>query len=182
MNIDKRNIMTFEEAKEFYFQYNGFSFHMDREEPRKYNDFRMLDIEKDILKKWDEELLDDCFKSLLSAPDRVWISHGNILKIIRRNNCDARKYLSLLLDEMEKMEDLDLSHTTLIIENMAGRTEPMTDGGVYTFCKYPDLAKRMGRVMERLIDRCSAKYKADERFEEAVRRYRRSYDTWRPYL
>ncbi len=174
--------MTLEEAKEFYFRYNGFSFHMDREEPRKYNSFRNLDIGKDVLEKWDEELLDDYFRSLSSAPDRAWVSHGNILKIISRNNCDAEKYLSLLLDEMENMEDLDLSNTTLLIENMAGRTEPMTDGGVYIFCKYPDLAEKMGRVMERLIDQCSAKYKADERFEEAVRRYRRSYDTWRPYL
>ena len=31
--------MTLEEAKEFYFQYYGFSFHMDREEPARYNSF-----------------------------------------------------------------------------------------------------------------------------------------------
>ena len=53
--------MTLAEAKEFYFKYNGFSFHMDREEPAKSGSFRMLNLGKDTLRKWDEELLDHYF-------------------------------------------------------------------------------------------------------------------------
>ena len=56
--------MTPEEAKRFYFEYNGFSFHMGREEPSRYNAFRALDIDPDTLKRWDEELLGNCFGKL----------------------------------------------------------------------------------------------------------------------
>ena len=48
--------MTKEEAKEFYQSYLGYSFHMGREEPAKYESFRRLGIGEDVLREWDEEL------------------------------------------------------------------------------------------------------------------------------
>lgn len=170
--------MNLEEAKEFYFQYSGFSFHMGREEPVKYNSFMKLDLSKSVLREWDEELLDNCFARLWSDPGRVWVFHEKILEIVRRYNCDANQYLSMLLNEMEKMENLDAFNITLIIENMAGRTETTKDGGVYLFCKASGLSVRMNDITERLINSCSAKYGVDDRFEEAVRHYRSAYDTW----
>ena len=74
--------MTLDEAREFYFQYCGFSFHTDREEPAKYGSFRMLGLGKEVLSAWDEELLDGLFADLRLRRDRVWVLHGNILKII----------------------------------------------------------------------------------------------------
>jgi len=170
--------MTLEEAKEFYFQYNGFSFHMDREEPVKYNRFKMLDPGKDTLRKWDEELLENLFRDLWTNPDRIWVSHGTILGVIRRNMIDAEKYLNRLLDEMEKMESLRLFVLTLIIENMAGRNEPMNDGGVFIICKYSNLAARMNAIMEHLIGARSSDPDVDERFKEAVCRFRKAYSRW----
>ena len=172
--------MTPEDAKRFYFQYDGSSFHMDREEPAKDNCFKMLNLGKDTLKAWDEELLDGIFDSLWSKPDRVWVAHGRIVQVIRRNNCDAEGYLSRLLDEMEKMERLDPFNMTLIIENMAGRTESMNDGGVHVFSKHPILEKRMNDIVERLVEACCARHDVDDRFEKAVRRYRSAYATWGP--
>ena len=86
--------MTFEEAKRFYFEYSGFSFHMGREEPARYNSFMALDIDKDTLRSWDEELLNDRFEKLWADPEHVCAVHGNILDIIRRKNCDVRRELS----------------------------------------------------------------------------------------
>ncbi len=170
--------MTPEEAKEFYFQYLGFSFHMDREEPVKYSLFKQLNPGKDILRKWDEELLESLYDGLWQDPARIWVSHGNILRIISRNNCDSNQYLGRLLQEMEKMEHLDLFPMTLIIENMAGRTGPLKDGGVYIFCKYSGLAAQMNAVTERLIAACSKAHDTDERFEKAVSRYRKAFRKW----
>ena len=51
----------------------------------------------------------------------------------------------------------------------------MKDGGVYVFCRYSHLAEKMNAVMERLIAVCSADEKADRRFGEAVRAYRKAY-------
>ncbi len=170
--------MTREEAKRFYFGYLGFSFHMDREEPARYNSFRMLEIDKETLRQWDEELLENLFEELRERPDRAWATHGNILQVIRRNNCDTGKYLGRLLDEMERMESLGAEQLTLVIENMAGRTEAMTDGGVHIVCRYPELALRMNDVMERLISACSADPAAGGRFEKAVRTYRSACFKW----
>ena len=171
--------MTLEEAKEFYFQYKGYSFHMGREEPAKYNSYRMLAPGENVLKEWDEELLGGLFDRMKTDPDRAWAAHGDILQIIGRQHCDTEEYLARLLTEMEHMDNLSTGVMTLIIENMAGRTEPMKDGGVYLFCKYPALAERMNDVMERLIAAYAADEEAGRRFQDAVSRYRKAYAKWR---
>ncbi len=170
--------MTLEEAKEFYFQYDGHSFHMDREEPARFNSFRMLEIGKERLREWDEELLDRLFRDMWSDPERIWITHGRILKILQRKNCDMKKYLSRLLDEMEKMDQLETDQMTLIIENMAGRNEKMSDGGVCLFCSCSDLAERMKDIEDRLIESCLTLHGTNKRFDKAIWRCRRAYDKW----
>lgn len=170
--------MTLEEAKEFYFRYYGSSFHMDREEPAEYNSFRMLDPGPGVLKQWDEELLDGLFDRLHTDPARIWSVHGTILQIIRRNNCDAERYLNRLLEETARMEDPDDANVTLITENMAGRNELLSDGGVYVFCRYSGLSKRMNDIMEQMIAAHSALYQTDKRFASAVHRYRKAYRKW----
>ena len=170
--------MTLAEAKEFYFKYNGFSFHMDREEPAKSGSFRMLNLGKDTLRKWDEELLDHYFDRLWSEPEHTWGFHKTILDIVRRKNCDVDKCLGKLLREMEKMEDLDLFNMTLVIENMAGNTEPQKDGGVYVFGRYSDLAGRMNDVMEHLIAVYPQSHEVNDRFTRAVYMYRKAYGKW----
>ncbi len=170
--------MTLAEAKGVYFQYYGQGFQMDREEPLKYESFRQLDLKETVLKTWDEELLDQLFQELWSKPDRVWITHGIILKTIRRGHCDMQQYLQRTIDEMAKMNDLDLFQQTLIIENMAGRTESMKDGGVYVFYRYPKLSKKMNDVMERLIASQRKEQERNKRYEDAVKHYRSAYDKW----
>ena len=170
-------ILTLKEAKEFYFRYDGSSFHMDREEPDKYGCFEMLRIGKDVLREWDEEILESLLKKLRDEPDHAWRAHERMIRIICRGNCDAEKYLGLLLDEMEDML-LDLFNITLVIENMAGRNESMNDGGVYTVFRYSSLAPRMCEVTERLIAACSSECGTDARFDKAVSRYRAAYRKW----
>ena len=142
--------MTLEEAKRFYFDYLGLSFHMDREDPVKYNSFRMLGIEKETLRQWDEELLEKLFEELKSVPERSWAAHGNIIKVIGRGNCDVRANLCRLLDETEHMDSLEPDALARVIENMEGRTESGKDGGIYLFRSYPELAARLEGIMKSL--------------------------------
>ena len=171
----KELCMTLEEAKEFYFQYYGFSFHMDREEPARYNSFMMLELNPETLGQWDEELLEDLFSHFQDDPGRIWTRHETILKIISRNRCDSQYYMNRLLDEMAKMESLDLPNATLIIENMAGRTAAMKDGGAAVFFRLGGPVSRMNEIMEHMIETCRENNETDQRFAEAVHRYRQAY-------
>ena len=182
--------MTLEEAKRFYFAYKGFSFHMDREEPVKYNMFRSLSLGKEVLQKWDEELLKEQFARMTEDPERAWVYHGDILKIISRGNCDISFWAERLLKEMGKMERLDAKNLMLIMENMAGRTESLKDGGVYLFCRHAKLGKQMEEVMKQFIGFIDPKdgrsrenepgwYDTKERFGRAVRMYRSALGKWR---
>jgi hypothetical protein len=170
--------MTPEEAKQLYFRYDGSLFHMNRADSSLHNSFRMLNIGQETLKEWDEEMLDALLGRLWVVPDRIWVTHGRILKIIANGNCGMEDYLGKLLDEMDRGYDLGSFNTTLILENMAGRTEPMKDGGVYLVCMHSNLSSKMNDIMERLISSCREKYRVDERFEKAVRRYRSAYSKW----
>ena len=170
--------MTLEEAKRFYFDYNGFSFHMGREEPSRYTSFRLLEIGRDTLRCWDEELLKWCFEMMHTEPDRAWVYHGDILQIVRRGNCDGERFLTDLLSEMEKMADSDIHVITLVIENMAGRNEAMSDGGVFLFRNYPSLYGRMKEVTESLIASGIKTGETDERFMRAAAGFRSACRRW----
>ena len=168
--------MTLTEAKELYFKYDGSLFHMEREEPLKYRDFAMLALSEELLKAWDEEMLDKLFAGLYDDSKRIWANHALLLKVIGRKRCDSALYLKRLLKEMEKMETLDLFTKTLILENMAGRDAAQKDGGVYLFAQYPQWASEMNAILQKVVS--YEKQVSDERFDRAVQAYRNAYQKW----
>jgi len=144
--------MTLDEAKAFYMRYKGYGFHMGREDPSIYESYRSLHIDKTRLRDWDEELLDELFRELCTEPEHAWITHGHIIDIIKRGNCDVDSWSGRLLDEMSSMGGLDARNKILIIENMAGRSTLLDDGGVYLFCEKSSLGKKMKTVMSGFMD------------------------------
>lgn len=166
--------MTWEEAKEFYFRYEGHAFHMDREDSAGYEAFRRLAPGRDLLKRWDEELLE----GLLRAGGRpFWSRHERALQILRRGLCDPALWGGRLADVLEQ-EEPDPHEAALLLENMAGRSESMTDGGVYILRECPAVLTRTDRALSRLTE--GAAGEPDERLERAIRRYRAAYKKWGP--
>ena len=179
--------MRLEEAKEFYFRYDGQGFHMSREEPQKYEEFRSLPIGEDTLSQWDEEMLKERFAALWTNPDRVWIKFERIITILRRKRCDSELWGKRLLEEMKRMVSLDKRNKILIIEDMAG-TDTELRGGVCFFCTNTDLEMEMNDVMEKLMDfTCSEADNTDGwgwkdvsgRYNRAVKLYREACHKWR---
>ena len=121
----------------------------------------------------DEQLLDLLFTEFNSAQAKTWISHGKILKVIDRGNCNSKEELKHLLDAMETKNFNDLADLTMVIENMAGRSGPAKDGGSFIFFKYSGDTNRMNEIMEEKI--ALHRDEKDVRFKEAVRRYRSTY-------
>lgn len=178
--------MQLSEAKDMYFQYTGNDFFMGREEPQKYREYRSLNISEIIKRQWDEELVHNLLESLWDQPDRIWILHQRIIEILMREPPNMEYLGSKLLDEMEHMPKLDVLNKTLVIENMAGRNEKLNDGGVYFFCKYTKLGKRMNEITEKIMDfscdqeaNMSNSRITPDRLNRAKARYRESYQKWR---
>ncbi len=63
--FDKNKVIkTLDDAKEFFLAMGCSSFHMDREYPSRYTEFKSLNISKDILKLWQQENIDSLFKKI----------------------------------------------------------------------------------------------------------------------
>ncbi len=49
--------MLLSEAKELFIRFDGFSFHMWRDEPEKYKEFEALNIDDDTKEEWRQEII-----------------------------------------------------------------------------------------------------------------------------
>ena len=56
--------MTFEEAKKFFFKYDGSLFAMAREEMVAYENYKLLNISEETLEKWRQELFFNLWEQL----------------------------------------------------------------------------------------------------------------------
>jgi len=76
-------IETIEQAKEFFFALNGSPFHMAREHPQRYSEFRQLNISPQTELKWREELLTAQIKDIKGTedPKRLWIIYSSMCDV-----------------------------------------------------------------------------------------------------
>ena len=144
--------MKLEETKEFYMKYGGREFHMSREEPDKYREYRAFPVSQEMKREWNEELIANAIRNIRVYPDRAWSFHFSVLEYLRRPGCNTEVWAARLLDEMEKMLQLDKKNKVLIIENMAGLSANMQEGGVWFYCTCTGLGRRMNEIMERIMD------------------------------
>lgn len=171
-------------VKTCYFENNGSTFHMSREEPDKY---ALYDSTMPVIFGWDNQLLKKHFKTLWDDPETVWLKHDMIIEVLDRKHIGINRRASRLLDEMEKMDSLDVHNKILIIENMCGRDTDMEEGGVHLFCTRTRLEPRMAAVMDKLIDSCRAGFdnadeiRQKERWSKDVERYKKAYEKYRKH-
>ncbi|MDE6470900.1 MAG: hypothetical protein K2L19_07785 [Eubacterium sp.] len=168
--------MDIAEAEEFFKRFNGQSFHMCREALPEYEEFKKLNLSSDITEQWRQELLGDYFSRLFADVEDVWWIHSCIIDILKSTSTNLTENCKKLLDAMAKMTELNNRHKVIIIENMAGRTEPQEDGGVYLICRRTRLAKKMNKTMKLLIHSYSSDdIDMDERYYIAVESYKKAY-------
>ena len=137
-------------VKESYIRFQGSTFHMAREDHAAYKRFTALNPGNDLLGKWDQEILENMFSNLWSNPDYVWSVHSSIIRVLNRRHVDLDYWVSRLLDEMEKMVELDKKNKIIIIETMSGHNSKEEQGGVHLICTYTGLESRMVSVMNEL--------------------------------
>ena len=137
-------------VKESYIRFQGSTFHLAREDSAVYERYKAMNPGEDLLRKWDEEILEGLFEKLWEDEDIVWNKHNSIIKVLNRRHVDLNYWVSHLLDEMEKMTELDKRNKIIIIETMSGHNSKEDEGGVHLICLYTDLEARMVKVMNEL--------------------------------
>ncbi len=169
-------------VKTCYFENNGSTFHMSREDSDEY---ALYDSTMPVIFGWDRQLLKKHFKTLWDDPETVWLKHDRIIEVLDRKHICIKRWASRLLDEMEKMDSLDVHNKILIIENMCGRDIDMEEGGVHLICTRTRLEPRMVEVMDKLINSCSSgvdnsdSANLKKRYSEDVKKYKKAYERFR---
>lgn len=166
-------IENIEQIKAAYFDCQGSIFHMSRDYREAYEQYKLLNPGEDLLREWDSELLEMLFAKLWEKPDFVWGRHSQIIEVLNRGRVDISFWVSRLLDEMEKMVDLDKKSKIIIIETMSGRNSREDEGGVHLICTHTDLEPRMTGIMMKLMDfRCDYSDNLNQRgWDNVLNRY-----------
>lgn len=171
--------MNMKEAEIYFKRYDGHGFHMYREEPGQYERYKALKISPEIEEQWRQEIIQTVFQSFFEDPQKVRVQHSRIIEIVMGTKTQVENNCLHLLTLMEQLSFLDTRQITLIIEKMAGRTDPRMDGGCYLICSRTSLHEKMNSVMQNLIqnalDSREISDKEEERLFCAINNYESAY-------
>lgn len=154
----------FKDAEKFFKRFHGFSYHMWHDEPKKYEEYKNLNIKPELEEMWRQDIIEDLFHRMIHTPEYVWIYHGNIISVLFCTKTRVEKHCDRLLDLMGTMIALDNRSKILIIKNMEGRSVAQSDGGCCLICTRTALGDKMHAIMEQLMDfQCSEDDNLDEK-------------------
>lgn len=181
--------MTLEEAKDNYMFCNGNEGYIMWHElgQKACKEFSDLNISREIKAEWDREIIEKYLEAFTSSPSNPsgWLD--NVLEALERGYCETQEYAKRLLDELEKLEDIDELEKIHIIRRMGEDTQFRMSGCRF-YCRKTPYMERMNAIVHKLMDFECPDEKADPRFEkspsklklynEAVERYEKSYSEW----
>lgn len=145
--------MTFEEAKAFYTSMNCNGFFMCREDPSRYNEFRALNINPDILESWKQEQILELLEKLEQSKYDEWSIHSRIIDLLNSTSSQKEQNAEKLIKAMEKLsKNVSKGSAILIAENMAGRTTNLGDGGFRFLSGLDDLLKQAFLCCTEMLD------------------------------
>ena len=181
--------MTIKEAKAVFKRFDGFFFHMGREEPEHYSAYKELKINKETEEQWRQELIDDYFKHLFDNPNKVRYVFGTITEIIYDTETLRKENCLRLISMMEKMTSLDKKNKILIIELMTG-SGGIENGACALICKATSAEDRtrMNEIVLKLADfTCTEEDNENgfafsnmkERHMKAVKAYKKRYEIYK---
>ncbi|MEP7137416.1 MAG: hypothetical protein ABI904_21025 [Chloroflexota bacterium] len=116
-------ITTLEQAKSFLIEMGGSPYEMTREFPRRYDEYKSLNIPKETEVLWREELLANHFNSIKESKDanQLWIIHSNMNKLYEDLKTDTA--LMTMLEATKYLRGkVPIQHRVMVAETVNGRT------------------------------------------------------------
>lgn len=142
--------MDIQSAKEFFMRYNGFGFHMAREEPGLYDEYSKMNISDETKEAWRLEILDEY--------EKLYYAEYNTVEKEDWGCCLISRFLGVLYDTVTEcgkngkramklishaIENFDQMHRILIMEDMPNF--------VCWICNNTDLKEELPPLLDRLV-------------------------------
>ncbi len=134
--------MDKQQAEEFFKKYRGDAFLMDREDPVGANEYRAAKIDATQEGIWRTELCDELIGKMMDDTAYAWMYHMNCIEVLKEMKARRKDYCAKLMDVtnwLVQCESLDARQRIIMLENMAGRTDSFSDGGICLMAKHIEL-------------------------------------------
>lgn len=152
--IGEKESLTVNEAKEFFFDFLGNIFYMNRENPEKYKLYQKSKFSKELEEEWRYQILESLSNKIMidSLKEDHWIYIGNYIEVYSSINNKIDEYTNMLFELLNyTINNLDVKQRILIIEHMVGRSKNMTDGGIYLVCRKSKLKQKLKSIITELV-------------------------------
>lgn len=145
--------MTLAEAEIFFKKYNGYGFHMLREEPKVNKEYIQLNISKKQEDIWRAQKIEEYHERIHSDKEKAWVCLGNIIEMMHDLEDVTDELLERLLGSLMHISKLDVRQRILVMEHMEGRNCNNHNSSGYALYSskkkyYEKLQKTMAQIME----------------------------------
>ncbi len=161
--------MTLEQAREFFRQFNGSSFHMSREEPQLLKQFEEMNISNEQKDQWRLQLAQEYLDSINRDNPQSWSLFSRLTEVLKPVKTFTDRQEDMIIEAIERQTGSDLLTRTISLETICGRTYDYHDGIIAYF-------RKMGYDMSRLKEASDSLFEEDgntddSRFAKAIRLY-----------
>lgn len=141
--------MLIEQAKKFFCDFNGYKFHMAREEPGLMMEYDELKIPHETEAEWRQEILDELenkyYEYYNKRRDCCWCAFWDFLKVSEKTDTDCGKNGERLLKMLNHAaENLDPRQKILIMEEIPSV--------ISWICARKELKENLAPLINKLID------------------------------
>jgi len=118
----EESILTNEQAKEFFKAMGCSHFHMDREFPERFHEYKQLNISEQMETEWREEQFDYYFVTITQSKDKksLWGTYSDMYELFETLKSDTT--LIKMLDAAKNIRDkVPLKDRIIVAETINGR-------------------------------------------------------------
>lgn len=141
-------MLNMAQAKKFFCDYNGFKFHMSREEPGMIMEYDKLNVPRETEEKWRQEILDKLeskFYTRYNAQENTcWGCFWDFLKVLENTDTECKINGKRLLKMLDVAKQLDPMQKILIME--------LIPNVISWICLKTDLKEHLAPLINKLIN------------------------------
>ena len=144
--------MDLEEARSLFGRYKGRLFMMGREDPFGYHEFVSLQIPKDTLETWRQELIKESFEKAQADPSKAWLPFADIVRVLPSTLTLKEENGDKILDLLETILNDEESDKGLIMTLVYGNTHSRDDSLLCWIEKNTSLKEKLAFILNDTAD------------------------------